>query len=128
MKKKKKLKGTIKATINNQINLKDYKNSIYGGVSKYVTNYTIDSKKKLLETQEQCKIAIDPFDDKGIRDINGEFSFYQWKKTLITVFSPISVFLTDCIPITVCPIYSLTAGIILFKNCEFGFFLSHLIL
>ena len=27
-----------------------------------------------------------------------------------------------CIPITMCPIYSLTAGIILFKNCEFGFF------
>ena len=48
------------------------------------------------------------------------------KKTLITVFPPISVFF-DCIPITVCPIYSLTAGVILFKNCEFGFFSSHLV-
>ena len=23
-------------------------------------------------------IAIDPFDDKGIRDSNGKFRFYQW--------------------------------------------------
>ena len=73
----KKLKGTTKATNKNQINLEDYKNAIYGGVSKYVTNYTIDSKRHHLETKEQYKIAIDPFDDKGIRDSNGEFRFYQ---------------------------------------------------
>ena len=30
-----------------------------------------------LETKEQYKIAIDPFDDKGIKDSNGEFKFYQ---------------------------------------------------
>ena len=72
-----KLKGITQATIKKQINLEDYKNAIYGGVSKYVTNYTIDSNKHHLETKEQYKIAIDPFDDKGIRDSNGEFRFYQ---------------------------------------------------
>ena len=73
----KKLKGITKATIKKQINLDDHKNGIYGGVSKYVTNYTIDSKRHHLESKEQYKIAIDPFDDKGIRDTNGEFRFYQ---------------------------------------------------
>ena len=73
----KKLKGITKATIKNQINLEDYKNAIYGGVSKYVTNYTIDSKRHHLETKEQYKIAIDPFDDKGIKSCNGEFRFYN---------------------------------------------------
>ena len=34
----KKIKGTTKATIKNQINIEDYKNSICGGVCKYVTN------------------------------------------------------------------------------------------
>ena len=72
----KKLKGITKATIKNQINLEDYKNAIYGGVSKYVTNYAIDSKWHHLETKKQYKIAIDPFDDKGIRNSNGEFGFY----------------------------------------------------
>ena len=42
-------------------------NSLYASAYKYVTNYTIDSKKQHLETKEQYKIAIDPFDDKGIR-------------------------------------------------------------
>ena len=42
------------------------------------------------------------------------------KNTDHCVSTDLSVF--DCIPITVCPIYSLTAGIILFKNCEFVFF------
>ena len=42
------------------------------------------------------------------------------KNTNHCISTDLSVF--DCIPITVCPIYSLTAGIILFKNCEFGFF------
>ena len=73
----KKLKGRTKATIKNQINLEDYKNAIHGGVSKYVTNYTIDSKWHHLETKEQYKKAIDPFDDKGIRNSNCEFRFYQ---------------------------------------------------
>ena len=41
----------------------------------YVTDYTIDSNKHHFETKEQYKIAIDPFDDKGIRDSNGEFKF-----------------------------------------------------
>ena len=119
----KKLKGITKATIRNQINLEDYKNAIDGGVSKYLTNYTIYSKRHHLETKEQYKIAIDPFDDKGIRDSNGEFRFYQWKKnTNHCVSTDVSVF--DCIPITVCPIYSLTAGTILFKNCEFFFHLT----
>ena len=54
----KKLKGITKATIKNQFNLEDYKNAIYGGVSKYVTNYTIDSKKHHLETKELYKKAI----------------------------------------------------------------------
>ena len=76
VKDEKKLKGIIKATIKNQINLEDYKNAIYGGVSKYVTNYTIDSKRHHLETNEQYKTAIDPFDDKGIKSSNGEFRFY----------------------------------------------------
>ena len=75
-KEEKKLKGITKATIKNQINLEDYKNAIYGSVSKYVTNFTIDSKRHHLETKEQYKIAIDPFDDKGIKSCNGEFRFY----------------------------------------------------
>ena len=72
----KKLKGISKATIRNQINIEEYKNAIYEGKTKYVTNYTIDSNKHHLETKEQYKIAIDPF-DKGIRDSNGEFRFYN---------------------------------------------------
>ena len=52
-------------------------NAVYEGKTKYVTNYTIDSNKHHLETKEQYKIAIDPFDDKGIRDSNGKFRFYQ---------------------------------------------------
>ena len=73
----KKLKGITKATIKKQIDLEDYKNAIYEGKTKYVTNYTIDSNKHHLETKEQYKIAIDPFDDKSIRDSNGEFRFFQ---------------------------------------------------
>ena len=70
------IQGITKATIRNQINLEDYTNAIYEGKSKYVTNYTIDSKRHNLETKEQYKIAIGPFDDKG-KDSNGEFRFYQ---------------------------------------------------
>ena len=73
----KKLKGITKATIKKQVAIEDYKNDIYEGKTKYVTNYTIDSNRHHLETKEQNKIAIDPFDDKGIRDSNGEFKFYQ---------------------------------------------------
>ena len=51
--------------------------AIYEGKTKYVTNYTIDSNRYRLETKEQYKIAIDPFDDKGIRDSNGKFRFYE---------------------------------------------------
>ena len=72
-----KLKGITKATIKKQIAIEDYTNAIYDGKTKYVTNYTIDSNRHHLETKEQYKIAIDPFDDKGIRDSNGEFRFYQ---------------------------------------------------
>ena len=72
----KKLKGiTNEATIKNQIKLEDYTNTIYEGKTKYETNYTIDSKRLQLETDEQYIIAIDPFDDKGIRDSNGKFRF-----------------------------------------------------
>ena len=74
----KKLKGITKATIKKQINIEDYINAIYEGKTKYVTNYTIDSNKHHLETKEQYKIAIDPFDDKGIRDNNGKFRFYDY--------------------------------------------------
>ena len=73
----KKLKGITKATIKNQIKLEDYKNAIYEGKTKYVTNYTIDSNRHHLETKEQYKIAIDPCDDKGIRGGNGKFMFYH---------------------------------------------------
>ena len=44
--------------------------AIYEGKNKYVTNYTIDSNRHYLETKEQYKIAIDPFDDKGISSIS----------------------------------------------------------
>ena len=73
----KKLKGITKATIRNQINLEDYTNAIYEGKTKYITNYTIDSNRHHLESKEQYKIAIDPFDDKGIRDSNGKFRLYE---------------------------------------------------
>ena len=72
-----KLKGITKATIKKQIAIEDYTNAIYEGKTKYVTNYTIDSNRHHLETKEQYKIDIDPFYDKGIRDSNGEFRFYQ---------------------------------------------------
>ena len=75
--KEKKLKGIFKATIRNQINLEDFTNAIYEGKSNNVTNYTIDSKRHHLETKEQYKISIAPFDDKGIKDSNGEFRFYN---------------------------------------------------
>ena len=41
-----------------------------------MTNYTIGSTKHHIETEEQYKIAIDPFYDKVIRGDNGEFRFY----------------------------------------------------
>ena len=75
--KEKKLKGITKATIQNQITIEDYKNAIYDAKIKYVTNYTIDSKKHHLETKEKYKIVIDPFDDKSIKGCNGEFRFYN---------------------------------------------------
>ena len=55
--------------------MEDYTSAIYEGKSKYVTNYAIDSNRHHLETKEQYKIAIDPFDDEGIRDSNGELGF-----------------------------------------------------
>ena len=73
----KKLKGITKATIKNQITLEYNKNAIYEAINKYDTNFTIDSKKHHLETKEQYEIAIDPFDDKGIKNCNGEFKFYN---------------------------------------------------
>ena len=73
--KEKKLKGVTKATIKKQITIEDYTNAIFEGKTKCVTNYTIDSNKHHLETKEQYKIAIDPFDEKGIRDSNSEFRF-----------------------------------------------------
>ena len=69
------MKGITKATIKNQITIEDYKNAVYDAKSEYVTKCIIDSNKHHLETKEQYKIAIDPFDDKGIRDFNGEFRF-----------------------------------------------------
>ena len=69
----KKLNGITKAPIKNQITIEDYKNAVYE--NKYVTNFTIDSKKHDLETKEQYKIAIDPFDNKGIKSGSGEFRF-----------------------------------------------------
>ena len=40
-----------------------------------VTNFTIDSNKHHLETEEQYKIAIDPFDDKGIKVVMVSLDF-----------------------------------------------------
>ena len=74
----KKLKGITKATIKNQITIEDYKNAINEAKNKYVTNFTIDSKKHHLEKKEQYRIAIDPFDDKSIKSCNGEFRFYNY--------------------------------------------------
>ena len=71
------VKGIAKATIKNQITIEDHKNSIYEAQNIYITNYTINSKKHHLETKEQYKIAIDPFDDKDIKSCNGEFMFYK---------------------------------------------------
>ena len=73
----KKLKGTTKATIKNQITIEDFKNATYEAKNKYVTNFTIDSKKHHLETKKQYKKAMDPFYDKGIKSCNGEFRFYN---------------------------------------------------
>ena len=68
--------GITKTTIKNQITIEDYKIAIYNCKRKYVTNYTVDSKKHHLETKEQFKIAIDSsFDDKDIRDCNCKFKF-----------------------------------------------------
>ena len=72
----KKLKRIAKATFKNQIIIEAYTNAVYQGKNKYVTNYTIDSKKHHLETKEQFKIAIDPLHDKCIRGSDGEFRFY----------------------------------------------------
>ena len=53
LKVKEKVKCKItKATIKNQITIDDYKNAIYEAKNKYVTNFTIDSKKHHLETKE----------------------------------------------------------------------------
>ena len=73
----KQLKGITRATIRNQFTIEDYKNAIYNGKSKLVTNYTIDSTKQHLETKEQYKVAIDPLDDKVITGKHGSFRFYS---------------------------------------------------
>ena len=72
------LEGKTKATIINQIIIEDYTNAVYEVTKKYVTNYTIDSNKHNLEAIEQYKIAIDPFNDKGIRIGDGEFRFSKF--------------------------------------------------
>ena len=72
----KKFKRITEATIKNQITIRNYKSAINWGGSKYVTNCTINSYQYHLETREQYKIAIDPFDDKSIRDSIGEIEFY----------------------------------------------------
>ena len=72
-----KLKGFTKAIFKNQIIIGEHKNAIYDCKSKNATNYTIDSKKKHhIETKEQYWIAIDSYDDKGIRVDVVEFGFY----------------------------------------------------
>ena len=43
----------------------------------YVFNCTIDSNRHQLETKDQHKVAIDATYDKGIRDRNGNFLFYE---------------------------------------------------
>ena len=73
----KKLKGIIKATFKNQINVEGYKNAIYEGKTKNVINYTTDSNRNHLEIKEQYKSAIYPIDDKGIRDSNVKFRLYE---------------------------------------------------
>ena len=72
----KKLKCITKASVKNQIEIEDYTNALYEGKTTYLTDYTIDSKKRHLETKEQNKIAIDPFDDRGFRDSNGGFRLF----------------------------------------------------
>ena len=71
-----KLKVFTIATIKNQIIREEYENAIYDCKSKNVTNYAIDSKKHHIETEEQNWIAIDSYDDKGIRVGVVEFGFY----------------------------------------------------
>ena len=76
----KKLKGISKATVKKQITIEDYTNAINEGKTKYVTNYTIYSNKHPLETKEPYKMMKKNHiihDDKGIRDSNGEFRFYN---------------------------------------------------
>ena len=51
----KKLKGISMATIKNQINVEDYKNAIYEGKTKYVTNYTIDSNRHHSEIRNSIR-------------------------------------------------------------------------
>ena len=75
----KKIKGITKSAIENQIMNEDYKNALCNNKSKYVTIYTIDSKKHHIEKKEQYKIAIDPFDDKDISGSDGSFIFCQWR-------------------------------------------------
>ena len=60
------MKWITKATIKCHISVEDYGNDLYNCKSKYVTVFTIDSKKPHFDTREPYKIAIDPFDDKGI--------------------------------------------------------------
>ena len=52
---------------------------------EYVTNYITDSKKNQFQTTEKNKVAIDLFDDKGIRDSDGSFKFYPSDSDCITV-------------------------------------------
>ena len=65
---------------------------------------------------KELEVVMVNLDSMGLRPC---FTISE-KNTYHCVSTDLSVF--DCVPITVCPIYSLTAGIILFKNCEFGFF------
>ena len=60
----KKCKGIKKGVIKKHLTMKDYKNCVLGGVVKRTSQTTLRSRKHTIYTENVCKVALSPYDDK----------------------------------------------------------------
>ena len=62
----KKCKGIMKGVIKKHLTMEDYKNCVLGGVVKRTSQTTLRSRKHTIYTENVCKVALSPYDDKRV--------------------------------------------------------------
>ena len=62
----KKCKGIKKGVIKKHLTMDDYKNCVLGGVVKRTSQTTLRSRKHMIYTENVCKVALSPYDDKRV--------------------------------------------------------------